>query len=266
MNNPHKADYKYRPGLFFRLKRKLSMAFSKIGYRLKHMMPRLPRLHLPVKLKLRLMQTGVSLVLFFAVLVIFQLQYNWAKVLQQEIRSTFSHEKDYSHLVKEYLTFGWWLNSYDRMVFKNRGAEDTVPAIADRKPWLSPPVSGRVVKRFGMVKSEIDGREYFHEGINVEAPLGTPIVAVFNGRVLRVTDDAILGRVVQIDHGNGVYSLYAYCGEILVREGQEVVQNQVIAKVGQTGKATGPMLHFELREQGQLVDPLTRIRAKSSGI
>ncbi|MBS4026440.1 MAG: M23 family metallopeptidase [Clostridia bacterium] len=266
MNNPFKADYGCKPGLFTRAKRRLSMIFSKIGYRLKYSMPRLPRLYLPVKLKLRLIQTGVSVLLLFVIMGIFQLEYNWAKSLQQEIRSTFSQQRDYSAMVKDYLTFGWWLNSYDRMVFTNRGDEESIPVVADNKPRLSPPVSGRVVKRFGMVRSELDGKEYFHEGINIEAPLGTPVVAVLDGRVVRVNESSSLGRVVQIDHGNGVYSLYAYCGEILVKEGQEVAKNQVIAKVGQTGNAVGPMLHFELREQGQLVDPLTRISAKSSGI
>lgn len=265
MKDPFSHDF-YKPGLLTRAKRKISATFSKLSYQLKYRMPRLPGFYLSPKIMSKLVQTGISVVIFFLVVGIFQFEADWAKAVQREIRSTFSQEKDYSHLVKDYLTFGWWMNSYDRMVFLNQDnqEQESVPALTNYS--MSPPVSGRVIKRFGMVKNEVSGEEYFHEGVDIEAPLGSPVVAVLSGTVLRVTDDPLLGRVVQIDHGEGIYSLYAYCSEILVREGQEVAQNQVIAKVGYSGKATSPMLHFELREQGQLVDPLSRIRPSSSQI
>lgn len=226
----------------------------------------LPQISIPRKLTLRLTQTAISILFLMLVVGVFQMENQVAQKIQGQIRTTFSSENDYSTAIREYLTFGWWLNSYDRMVFRQEQEPEAVPAMSSPSYQLVNPVSGRVTQRFGTITSEATGEEYFHSGIDIEAAIGTPIKAVKAGVIVRITEDNKLGRLVQVDHGDGFYSLYANCSEILVQEGQEVEQGQVIAKVGQTGDASSPQLHFELRKEGQLIDPLTMLPVSGTGI
>ncbi|HET7585505.1 MAG TPA: M23 family metallopeptidase [Gemmatimonadaceae bacterium] len=98
-----------------------------------------------------------------------------------------------------------------------------------------------------------------HEGIDVSAPMGAPIVAPADGIVIQVGRQNGYGNVLEIDHGNGIVTKYAHCSRILVRRGQRVKRGQVIAAVGNTGLATGPHLHYEIHVRGRVVDPLTYV-------
>ncbi|MGF7186169.1 murein DD-endopeptidase MepM/ murein hydrolase activator NlpD [Desulfitispora alkaliphila] len=186
-----------------------------------------------------------------------------AQSVQERVRSTFSQENDYTAVIQDYLTFGWWLNSYDRMVFRSDNRDEAVPASGKVDYQLSAPVGGTIVQRFGSVKSEVEGEQYFHTGIDVEASLGAPIRAVKGGVVVSVANHEAFGRVVQIDHQNGLYSMYGHCSEILVQEGQEVERGQIVGKVGTSGSTETPKLYFELRERGELVDPLLFLQPQS---
>lgn len=98
-----------------------------------------------------------------------------------------------------------------------------------------------------------------HEGIDVSAPMGAPIVAPAAGTVTMVTVQNGYGNVLEIDHGGGIMTKYAHCSRIVVRVGQRVKRGQVIANVGNTGLSTGPHLHYEIHVQGKVVDPLTYV-------
>lgn len=98
-----------------------------------------------------------------------------------------------------------------------------------------------------------------HEGIDVSAPMGAPIVAPAAGTVTMVTVQNGYGNVLEIDHGGGIVTKYAHCSRIVVRVGQRVKRGQVIANVGNTGLSTGPHLHYEIHVQGKVVDPLTYV-------
>ena len=100
-----------------------------------------------------------------------------------------------------------------------------------------------------------------HEGIDVSAPMGAPIVAPASGTVTRVGYANGYGNVLEIDHGNGIVTRYAHCSRIDVRNGQHVTRGQRIAAVGSTGLATGPHLHYELHINGKVVNPLTYVLA-----
>lgn len=95
-----------------------------------------------------------------------------------------------------------------------------------------------------------------HEGIDLSAPMGAPIVAPATGRVISVTNEPGYGNTFQIDHGNGIVTKFAHCSRIVVHVGQQVTRGQLIATVGNTGLATGPHLHYEVHVNGQPVDPL----------
>lgn len=98
-----------------------------------------------------------------------------------------------------------------------------------------------------------------HEGIDVTAPTGTPIVAPAAGKVVRAGMEGGFGLVVEIDHGNGIVTKFAHCSRIAVRVGQKVTRNQLIAAVGSTGLSTAPHLHYEIHVNGKPVDPLTYV-------
>jgi murein DD-endopeptidase MepM/ murein hydrolase activator NlpD len=98
-----------------------------------------------------------------------------------------------------------------------------------------------------------------HEGIDVSAPMGAPIVAPAAGTVTRVTRQTGYGNVLEIDHGYGIVTKYAHCSRIVVRVGQHVKRGQVVANVGNTGLSTGPHLHYEIHVHGKVVDPLTYV-------
>ncbi len=96
-----------------------------------------------------------------------------------------------------------------------------------------------------------------HEGIDVVAPMGAPIVAPAAGRVISAGRESGYGLSLEIDHGNGIVTRYAHASRLMVSVGDRVTRGQVIAAVGNSGLATGPHLHYEIHLRGKAVDPLT---------
>lgn len=125
---------------------------------------------------------------------------------------------------------------------------------------LPMPVSGRLVKEYGWVVDPLDNLERFHPGIDIAAPEGSPVRAVMPGTVKMAGSDDTYGQYVLVDHDRDVFTLYANLGEVLVQEGDRVTVGQVLGAVGTEGDLNEPGLHFELREQGKLIDPLTRLK------
>lgn len=118
------------------------------------------------------------------------------------------------------------------------------------------PASGPVTSGFGWRIDPIFHRRALHTGIDIAASWGTPVEAAESGTVLYVGWMTGYGNVVVLDHGNGVSTVYAHLSSYAVRAGESVQRGQVIARVGSTGWSTGPHLHFEVREDGQPIDPL----------
>jgi murein DD-endopeptidase MepM/ murein hydrolase activator NlpD len=94
-----------------------------------------------------------------------------------------------------------------------------------------------------------------HEGVDFPAEAGTPIVASASGKVIAAEWHPAYGKIVEIDHGNGLVSRYAHTSTMAVKEGDLVVRGQRIATVGSTGRSTGPHLHFEVRLNGVPQNP-----------
>jgi murein DD-endopeptidase MepM/ murein hydrolase activator NlpD len=124
------------------------------------------------------------------------------------------------------------------------------PSIMPTAGWLS---SQFTSSRFHPILHE----NRPHEGIDVHAPTGTPIVAPAAGRVVFAGNDKGYGLAVEIDHGNGIRTRFAHCSRLAVRAGQLVTRNQLIAAVGSTGLSTAPHLHYEIHVNGKPVDPIT---------
>ena len=113
----------------------------------------------------------------------------------------------------------------------------------------------RITSHFGHRHDPLGNGDIFHRGIDMAAPIGTPVQAVAEGTVIRANTDRHYGKVVVIDHHNGYRTLYAHNSKLLIRAGERVKVGQTIAKVGSTGRSTGPHLHFEIHRDGEHVDP-----------
>jgi murein DD-endopeptidase MepM/ murein hydrolase activator NlpD len=123
---------------------------------------------------------------------------------------------------------------------------------------LSWPVSEnvRITSLFGMRDHPMLGMRKLHAGVDLGMAVGTPVRASAQGVVRRASSDGLNGRVIVLDHGRGVVTLYCHNDELLVRDGQRVERGQVLARSGNSGRSTGPHLHYQLDLAGQPVDPL----------
>jgi murein DD-endopeptidase MepM/ murein hydrolase activator NlpD len=117
------------------------------------------------------------------------------------------------------------------------------------------PATGPLSSNFGL-KRVINGQARSpHSGIDIAAPAGAPVTAPAPGRVLRVGDYFFTGNTVFIDHGQGLVTLYCHLSQVAVHEGQVLQTGDAIGKVGSTGRATGPHLHWALSLNDARVDP-----------
>ena len=114
------------------------------------------------------------------------------------------------------------------------------------------PVTGRITSRYGANESI---RDHTHKGIDIAATRGTPILATASGKVTFAGWSSGYGYLVKIDHGNGVETYYGHCSKLYVSTGDTVEAGQEIAAVGSTGNSTGNHLHFEIRLNGNQVNP-----------
>lgn len=117
------------------------------------------------------------------------------------------------------------------------------------------PVAGKVVGRFGSL-----GGGRVNDGIKIAAPLGAEVTAAGNGTVVYSGNEiGVLGGLVMIDHGGGWITAYGHLGQLAVKRGAKVTRGQYLGNVGETGLATTPQLHFEMRKDRKPVDPLTKL-------
>jgi murein DD-endopeptidase MepM/ murein hydrolase activator NlpD len=128
-------------------------------------------------------------------------------------------------------------------------------------PSLKPVADGWFSSNFGYRIDPFSGQNAFHEGIDFPAEIGTAIVAAASGKVVAAELHAQYGRMVEIDHGNGLITRYAHASQLNVKAGDLVVRGQRIATVGTTGRSTGPHLHFEVRLHGVPQNPARFLQA-----
>jgi murein DD-endopeptidase MepM/ murein hydrolase activator NlpD len=128
-------------------------------------------------------------------------------------------------------------------------------------PSLPPILDGWFSSNFGYRIDPFTGQRAFHEGIDFPAEAGTPILAAASGKVVFADVHPEYGRMVEIDHGNGLVSRYAHASQLAVKEGDLVVAGQRVATVGSTGRSTGPHLHFEVRLNGVPQNPARFLKA-----
>ena len=124
----------------------------------------------------------------------------------------------------------------------------STPAIA--------PVRGIVTSGFGNRRDPITGQRAYHSGIDISAPPGKPVKAAATGVVVKTEEYGGLGRAVDVAHGYGITTVYGHLSRIQVTPGQKVSRGDVVGLVGNTGRATGYHLHYEVQIEGRSVNPL----------
>ena len=137
----------------------------------------------------------------------------------------------------------------------NIGSEYAGGAMA----WPVPGYS-RITSPFGMRTHPFTGVYKLHTGTDIGAPIGTNFIAANSGVVIKAGWNNAYGNMVIVDHGGGVSTLYAHGSEILVTVGQTVQKGDPVLKVGSTGYSTGPHAHFEVRINGEYVDPMNFVK------
>lgn len=125
------------------------------------------------------------------------------------------------------------------------------PAIRPTKGWLT--------SRFGYRKSPFTSRREFHKGLDIANQEGTKIIAPADGIVKFTGKKGLLGIVMIIDHGHGMVTRYGHLGKILQKRGNKIKRGDVIAEMGNTGRSTGPHLHYEVHLNGVPVNPIKYI-------
>lgn len=143
--------------------------------------------------------------------------------------------------------------------------QDQYELLVDKKAFLAAlptrrPATGYYTSGFGIRRPPVSGgREKMHEGLDIANQVGTTVFAPAEGEVVFSDVKPGYGKTVIINHGYGLETWYAHNSRILVKRGQRVSRGDMISQIGNTGRSTGPHLHYEVRFHGTPVDPLTYI-------
>jgi len=155
----------------------------------------------------------------------------------------FSFERDLDKLVRQSKL---QLESYRKIVDlleKEKNVRDCTPSIRPLR-------GGFLSSRFGRRIDPFTGRICFHEGVDYCARAGLPVVCTADGYVTMARKDGGFGLVVEVNHGNGFITRYAHLSRAMVRRGQRIKRNEVLGLVGNSGRSTGPHLHYEVVFRG----------------
>jgi len=125
--------------------------------------------------------------------------------------------------------------------------------LSQRALW---PTAGEITSGFGWRAHPVYAGYDFHRGIDIAAPLGSPIRAAYGGVVTAVAEDELYGKTVLLTHSGGLSTFYAHCSAVYVEQGLRLRAGELLAAVGSTGLSTGPHLHFEVRLAGKPFHPL----------
>jgi murein DD-endopeptidase MepM/ murein hydrolase activator NlpD len=154
---------------------------------------------------------------------------------------------------------------FDRQLYRinlSRAQVDKLTRTLSLVPYRKPVVGNvEFSSGFGVRSDPFLGRPAMHSGLDFRASTGDPVRATANGKVVTAGWSGGYGRLVEIDHGNGLSTRYGHLSEINVKVGQVITLGQVIGAVGSTGRSTGPHLHYETRIDGDAVDPQKFLRA-----
>lgn len=125
------------------------------------------------------------------------------------------------------------------------------------------PVHGRLTSFYGQRLDPFDGHGSFHSGIDIAVPVGTPVISTAGGQVKFADMYAGYGRLLVIDHGNGLETYYGHLSRFNVIPGQRIARGEIVAFSGQTGRSTSPHVHYEVRMSGSPINPYPYLKSQS---
>lgn len=201
----------------------------------------------------------IALIIFMALFTLKETQNPWGMEARETLKDMLTSEWNYQPALEKVVQFGSQIAHTDWPQF---GTSRPVvnPQVSTGTPALPVPVSGKLILEFGMVTDPVDNMERFHNGIDISAPVGNPVRAVLDGKVKRLGDSQALGKYVLLEHDPGRFTLYGGLSRYTATEGQAVKAGSTIGEVGISGDIPGGVLHFELRENNKLVDPVVRLQ------
>jgi murein DD-endopeptidase MepM/ murein hydrolase activator NlpD len=136
-----------------------------------------------------------------------------------------------------------------------------VKSFARKLPFGNPAPGKDITSFFGNRIDPFLGKLAMHAGIDFRQKVGTAIIAAGAGKIIHAGPAGGYGNMVEIDHGNGITTRYGHLSKIMVNVGDTVAEGETIALSGSTGRSTGPHLHYEVRRNGQPVDPMRFLNA-----
>lgn len=147
------------------------------------------------------------------------------------------------------------IKSYDELVELAKSQKDRIKHIPSIQP-IPAKYMKKMASGYGWRRDPVYGVSKFHEGLDFASNIGTPVYATGNGKVVEAKWNSGYGNCIDISHGYNYTTRYAHLSKINVRAGQEVKRGDKIGEVGNTGKSTGPHLHYEVRYKGQPQNPI----------
>ena len=147
---------------------------------------------------------------------------------------------------------------------QHEGFESLFNFLQDQRTLLSStpairPVKGWTTSGFGNRKSPFTGLPEFHKGLDIATRMATPVIATADGIISFTGTKGLLGRVAVIDHGHGIVTRYGHLNKIFKKRGEAVKRGDIIARVGISGRTTGPHVHYEVLLNGIPVNPIKYI-------
>lgn len=153
--------------------------------------------------------------------------------------------------------FGTWQNFEETGLAVSKAKPATSGGIAPVSiPSRNPLASSVMTSNFGMREHPVLGGRRSHKGVDLAAPVGTPVYAPADGTVSRASWFSSYGLYISLEHGGEMQTRYGHLSRLNVAEGQTVRKGELIGYVGSTGRSTGPHLHYEVRVDGEAVNPI----------
>ena len=204
-----------------------------------------------------LYRAAAAFAVFLVVLTLKETDHPLGVQARETLKYALTTDWDYQPILDKAVALGLQTVNMDVPFFNE--LPGTTPVLApNTENYYALPVSGKMIKNYGWLKEGADELERFNPGIYIAADAGTEVKAARSGRVARVGEDSTLGTYVLIEHSGEDYTLYAGLGDVYVNENDKVETEAVIGTVGEGADGISG-LHFEIREDNKLVDPVTKL-------
>ncbi|MDD3704695.1 MAG: M23 family metallopeptidase [Clostridiaceae bacterium] len=198
-----------------------------------------------------LLQSFVSLVAIAAILLVNNIDIGFTNIISNGIRTTINWNMDFSKVLGTFKNF----ENIIPEAKENLGVAEVGIESFEDNPSFILPVEGEITSEFGERIHPVFKTVKMHNGIDINAEIGTPIKSSSAGTVTKVGEDEINGKYISIK-SDKYDVIYAHCYKIIVKEGQKVQQGEMLGETGDTGITSGPHLHFEIQEAGKSVSPM----------